>query len=71
MREDLALFKEMGLGIPVLCGGAALTRAFAEGALSGAYGGRVYYCADAFAGLVAMEEIAKAKRGGRAGKGGR
>ncbi|HPM41232.1 MAG TPA: homocysteine S-methyltransferase family protein, partial [bacterium] len=69
MREDLALFKEMGLGIPVLCGGAALTRAFAEGALAGAYGGRVYYCADAFAGLLAMEEIAKGKRGGGAGKG--
>ncbi|MFH0798978.1 MAG: homocysteine S-methyltransferase family protein [Pseudomonadota bacterium] len=61
MREDLEIFRENGLGLPVLCGGAALTRSFAEKTLSKAYGGRIYYCSDAFAGLMAMEEIVKSR----------
>ncbi len=58
MREDLELFREAGLTIPVLCGGAALTPAFVEGTLAKAYNGPVRYCADAFAGLTEMERIA-------------
>ncbi len=59
MREDLALFREAGLSVPVLCGGAALTQNFVDEVLARAYGGDVSYCADAFAGLSEMERIAK------------
>lgn len=55
MREDLVAFKKAGLGVPVLCGGAALTKSFVEEALSNAYGAEVVYCPDAFSGLKAME----------------
>ena len=58
MREDLELFRAAGLALPVLCGGAALTKGFVEETLSRAYGAKVCYCADAFAGLKAMERIA-------------
>ncbi|MBN1282588.1 MAG: homocysteine S-methyltransferase family protein [Proteobacteria bacterium] len=59
MREDLCIFREAGLNVPVLCGGAALTGSFVKGRLSPAYGGRVAYCPDAFAGLREMEIVAK------------
>ncbi|HNF97595.1 MAG TPA: pantetheine-phosphate adenylyltransferase, partial [Pseudomonadota bacterium] len=39
--------------IPVLCGGAALNRAYVEGPLASSYrGGEVYYGVDAFSGLL-------------------
>lgn len=60
MREDLALFREAGLDIPVLCGGAALTASFVAGALSTAYDREVFYCPDAFSGLKEMERISEA-----------
>lgn len=66
MKEDLEVFREEGLSIPVLCGGAALTKSFTDNALATTYGSKVYYCADAFAGLVAMEEITR--KGSGAGK---
>ena len=61
MREDLELFREGGIRVPVLCGGAALTPSYVNDVLSPAYGGKVYYCADAFDGLMAMEEIAEGR----------
>jgi len=61
MREDLEIFRESGLSIPILCGGAALTESFVKGPLSQAYGGRVAYCADAFSGLKEMEKIANSR----------
>ncbi|HPQ82060.1 MAG TPA: B12-binding domain-containing protein, partial [bacterium] len=71
MREDLGIFREGGIDVPVLCGGAALTPDFVKDVLSNAYGGRVFYCADAFDGLRAMEEIARKGSGnGERGKGG-
>lgn len=57
MREDLAAFRQGGLSMPVLCGGAALTSSFVKKALEPEYGSKVFYCRDAFAGLGAMEEI--------------
>ncbi len=59
MREDLEAFRAAGLTIPVLVGGAALTPKFVEQTLAPAYGAPVYYCADAFSGLTAMEEICR------------
>lgn len=57
MKEDLATFKENGISIPVLCGGAALTRKYTKEVLEPEYGSHVFYCEDAFAGLSAMQEI--------------
>ena len=58
MKENLELMASRGLSIPVLCGGAALTRGYVEGALSAAYrSGEVYYGADAFTGLRLMDEL--------------
>jgi len=61
MREDLGIFREAGIDVPVLCGGAALTESFVEDALAPMYGGSVAYCADAFAGLTQMQRVAEAK----------
>ena len=58
MKENLELMSSRGLSIPVMCGGAALTRGYVEGALSQAYStGEVYYGLDAFTGLRLMEEL--------------
>lgn len=59
MREDLETLKHQGVKIPVLVGGAALTRKFTESALQKSYEGPVHYCEDAFAGLKAMEKISR------------
>jgi 5-methyltetrahydrofolate--homocysteine methyltransferase len=57
MQENLDLMKARGLKIPVICGGAALTRRFVEVNLRKTYEGPVFYGEDAFAGLHLMEEL--------------
>jgi len=57
MRENLQEMERRGLRIPVLLGGAALTAAYVDDSCASAYGGTVVYCADAFAGLQAMEQL--------------
>ena len=58
MMENLELMKSRGIATPVICGGAALNRAFVEHDLQTAYGdGRVFYGADAFSGLHIMDEL--------------
>ncbi len=57
MREDLQSLDHQGISMPVLVGGAALTKKFTDTTLKKSYRGPVYYCEDAFAGLKAMEEI--------------
>jgi 5-methyltetrahydrofolate--homocysteine methyltransferase len=59
MREDLAVFREAGLTMPILCGGAALTKPFVDEALAKSYGSDVIYCPDAFSGLREMERICR------------
>ncbi|MBW2700572.1 MAG: homocysteine S-methyltransferase family protein [Deltaproteobacteria bacterium] len=62
MAEDLARFHAAGLRLPVLVGGAALTRDFVRERLRRAYPeGSVIYCADAFSGLQAMQALAAGK----------
>lgn len=51
MKDDLAEMAHKGIKIPVICGGAALTRRYVEKDLSAAYGNPVHYAADAFDGL--------------------
>ncbi len=57
MKENLEEIKRRGLDVPVLLGGAALTRKFVEEDLRKVYGPDVHYCADAFAGLHEMNRI--------------
>lgn len=60
MKDNLEVMNERGLsGIPVILGGAALTRAYVEQDLRSIYKGKVFYAQDAFEGLRLMEEIGK------------
>ena len=59
MRESLAEMTRQNLDIPVLLGGAALTRRYVDSDCFAAYGsGRVAYARDAFDGLTLMEALA-------------
>jgi len=57
MRDNLVEMQRMGLSVPVLLGGAALTRRYVEEDLVPRYEGPVFYCEDAFAGLRTMEDL--------------
>jgi len=58
MKENLEEMSKLKLDLPVICGGAALNRAYVEVDLRKAYSsGPVYYGADAFTGLHLMDEI--------------
>lgn len=59
MRENLEELTQLGYDVPVLLGGAALTRAYVEEDCVAAYGsGRVAYAKDAFDGLDLMNKLA-------------
>jgi len=65
MRDNLAELNERGLArIPVLLGGAALTRTYVERDLRQLYEGRVFYGKDAFEGLRTMDRLIELKRNG-------
>ncbi|HVZ06444.1 methionine synthase [Rhodopila sp.] len=58
MRENLEEMSRQGVEIPVLLGGAALTRTYVEDDCVKAYGcGRVAYARDAFDGLHLMDRV--------------
>ncbi len=58
MRDNLDELERRGMGsVPVLLGGAALTRAYVEEDLRSRYPGPLFYGKDAFAGLDAMQRI--------------
>jgi 5-methyltetrahydrofolate--homocysteine methyltransferase len=58
MRENLEEMTREGLDVPVLLGGAALTRKYVEEDCVAAYGaGRVAYASDAFDGLDLMDKV--------------
>ncbi|HEX2699789.1 MAG TPA: methionine synthase [Acidimicrobiales bacterium] len=66
MRENLQELNARGLAhIPVVLGGAALTRRYVEHDLRGVYEGRVFYGKDAFEGLRTMDTLMDLKRSGR------
>ncbi|MBI4229284.1 MAG: methionine synthase [Planctomycetes bacterium] len=58
MLDNLHEMRRRGIDLPVLCGGAALTRGFVERDLREAYAEPVFYCRDAFEGLRVMEGLA-------------
>jgi 5-methyltetrahydrofolate--homocysteine methyltransferase len=57
MKENLEEMNAKGVNVPVLLGGAALTRDYAEETLASLYGGPLLYCRDAFDGLKVMDHI--------------
>jgi 5-methyltetrahydrofolate--homocysteine methyltransferase len=58
MKENLEELNSRGVKAPVLLGGAALTRSYAEGDLASLYKGPLFYCKDAFEGLHTMDRVA-------------
>jgi 5-methyltetrahydrofolate--homocysteine methyltransferase len=63
MKENLEELNNQGITVPVLLGGAALTRDYAEDTLAGLYRGPLLYCRDAFEGLNAMDRLSSGKLG--------
>jgi len=63
MGENLAVLRQRGIDVPVIVGGAALTRRFVEQDLRPQYSGPVLYAKDAFAGLSLMDSIVARKSG--------
>ena len=65
MRENLMEMNDLGLAdVPVLLGGAALTRTYVEKDLREVYDGRVFYGRDAFEGLSTLDKLMEMKRSG-------
>jgi 5-methyltetrahydrofolate--homocysteine methyltransferase len=65
MRDNLEELASLGLAeVPVLLGGAALTRSYVERDLREVYPGRVFYGRDAFEGLHTMDRLMDLKRSG-------
>lgn len=62
MAENLCVFKQNDIDIPVLVGGAALEPEYVKNELKECYDGDVVYCKDAFSGLKAMEQINLSKQ---------
>jgi len=65
MRENLEEMNARGLAhVPVLLGGAALTRTYVERDLRQVYEGRLFYGKDAFEGLRTMDRLVEMKKSG-------
>ena len=63
MRDNLEELNQRELDVPVLLGGAALTRTYVERDLREVYGGRLFYGKDAFEGLHVMDRLDEIKKG--------
>ncbi|MEI0581424.1 homocysteine S-methyltransferase family protein [Brachyspira pilosicoli] len=59
MKDNLAYIKDKGLKIPILLGGAALTKDFVEKTCKKVYGdtAKIFYCKDGFDDISAIKEI--------------
>ena len=68
MKYVLEDLEREGMQVPVICGGAALTRKYVECDLRGIYSGPVYYAEDAFAGLNVMSDLTSEDLGVRAAR---
>ncbi len=65
MKENLAVFNERGITVPVILGGAALTPKFVHDDCQNTYKGQVIYGKDAFADLHFMDKLMPAKAAGQ------
>jgi 5-methyltetrahydrofolate--homocysteine methyltransferase len=61
MKENLEIMNQLGFSLPVILGGAALTRNYVENELRKIYRGQVFYAKDAFEGLSLMNQITTGK----------
>ena len=61
MKENLEILNQRGIDVPIILGGAALTRRYVEEDCRKVYKGPIYYGQDAFDDLRYMEEIAEAR----------
>ena len=57
MKDNLEAMQKAGITLPVLLGGAALTRTFIDDFCRPFYDGPIFYCKDAFDGVTAMSRI--------------
>ncbi|MDP7009008.1 MAG: methionine synthase [Phycisphaerales bacterium] len=62
MEDNLKALNEMNIGVPVLLGGAPLSRNYCESHLRTVYEGELYYGKDAFEGLRICNAIAEEKQ---------
>src|SRR5262249_24572503 len=68
MKENLEEMNRLGITLPVILGGAALTRHYVEHDLRAIYKGPLWYARDAFEGLSISAEVCDpAKRAAREG----
>ncbi|TRU47338.1 MAG: methionine synthase [Microcystis aeruginosa Ma_QC_Ch_20071001_S25] len=63
MKENLEVFNEKGITVPVILGGAALTPKFVHDDCQKTYKGKVIYGKDAFSDLHFMDKLMPAKAG--------
>ena len=63
MEENLKILNEMTIDVPVLVGGAPLSRHYAESHLRSIYNGQLYYGKDAFDGLRICNTLADGNKG--------
>ena len=61
MKDNLEVFNERGITVPVILGGAALTPKFVNQDCQNTYNGKVVYGKDAFADLHFMDKLMPAK----------
>ncbi|ELS00677.1 methionine synthase (B12-dependent) [Xenococcus sp. PCC 7305] len=61
MKDNLEVFNEKGITVPVILGGAALTPKFVNQDCQNTYNGKVIYGKDAFADLHFMDKLMPAK----------
>ena len=59
MEQNLRELNQLNITVPVMLGGAALTRHYAESHLRNVYEGPLYYGKDAFEGLAVCEALAR------------
>ena len=64
MKENLEIFNEKGISVPVILGGAALTPKFVHEDCQKTYKGKVVYGKDAFSDLHFMDKLMPAKAAG-------
>jgi 5-methyltetrahydrofolate--homocysteine methyltransferase len=65
MKDNLEIFNQEGITVPVILGGAALTPKFVHEDCQKTYKGRVVYGKDAFADLHFMDKLMPAKSAGQ------
>jgi len=57
MKSNMEELQKQNLDIPILIGGAALTKQFVDDFCRPIYSGDIFYCRDAFDGVLAMQRI--------------